>query len=106
MAQIDSLLANFYVHLHGYVFKPVDESLADVLQVVIAKYQIDSAIQTVKHPRPLCRSTQTEIAQVENYVICPYHAVPIRYHHLVHLLCILERTVAKPDDVLMIEMRI
>ena len=94
------------MHLHGNVFKPIYESLTDVLQVMIAEYQVDFTVQTVKYFRPLCCATQTEITQVENSIICTYHAVPISYHHLVHLLSVLERTIAKPDDVRMIEMRI
>ena len=100
------MLAHFDVHLHGNVFKPVYESLTDVLQVMISEYQIEFAVQTVKYLCPFCRTTQAEIAQVENGVIFTYRIVPIRYHHLVHLLYVLERTIAKPDDVRMIEMRI
>ena len=60
----------------------------------------------VEYLCPFCRTTQTEIAQVENGVIFTYRIVPIRYHHLVHLLYVLERAIAKTDNVRMIEVRI
>ena len=57
-----------------------------ILQIVVTHDQINFAIQTVEYLCPFCRTTQTEIAQVENGVIFTYRIVPIRYHHLVHLL--------------------
>ena len=106
VTEVYSLLAHFDVHLHGNMFKATDESLSNILQIVVTHNQIDFAIQTVKYLCPFCRTTQAEIAQVENGVIFTYRIVPIRYHHLVHLLYVLERTIAKPNDVRMIEMRI
>ena len=106
VTEVYSLLADFDVHLHSHMLKAADESLSNVLQIVVTHDQIYLAIQTVEYLCPFCRTTQAEIAQVENRIIFTYHAVPIRYHHLVHLLYVLERTIAKPDDVRMIEVRI
>ena len=106
VTEVYSLLADFDVHLHSHMLKAADESLSNVLQIVVTHDQINFAIQTVEYLCPFCRTSQAEIAQVENRIIFTYHAVPICYHHLVHLLYVLERTIAKPDDVRMIEMRI
>ena len=38
---------------------------------MVAEYEIDSAIQTVKHLRPLGSTTQAEIAQVKNNIALP-----------------------------------
>ena len=40
VTQIDPLLADSNMHLHCHVLKAADEALAQVLQVVIAEYQI------------------------------------------------------------------
>ena len=79
---------------------------ASVLQIVVAHDQIYLAIQTFEYLCPFSCAAQAEIAQVENGIIFTYHAVPICYHHLVHLLYVFERTIAKPDNVRMIEVRI
>ena len=104
MAEIDSLLAHHDVHLHCHMLKATDKALAQVLQVVIAHYQIDSTIQTVEHFGPLSSSTQTEVAQVKYCVIGSDYPIPIFYHRFIHLLHILKRSVAELDDVRMVEM--
>ena len=106
VAEIDLLLAHHDVHLHRHMLKATDEALAQVLQVVIAHYQKDLSIQSVEHFGPLSSTTQAEISQVEYCVIGPDYPVPIRYQRFVHLLHILERSVAELDDVRMVEMGI
>jgi hypothetical protein len=49
VAEIDPLLAHHDVHLHCHMFKATDKALAQVLQIVIAHYQIDLTIQAVEH---------------------------------------------------------
>ena len=62
VAQIDPLLTHRNMHLHRHMLKAADEALAQVLQVVIAKYQINLAVQPVKHLCPLGGTTQAEVA--------------------------------------------
>ena len=52
VTQIDPLLADSNMHLHRHMLEAADEALAQVLQVVIAKYQINLAVQPVKHLCP------------------------------------------------------
>ena len=104
VAEIDPLLAHHDVHLHRHVLKATDEALAQVLQVVIAHYQIDFSIKAVEHFCPLSGTTQAEIAQVEYCIVWFYDAIPIRDYRLVHLFHILERSVAELDDICVIEM--
>ena len=106
VAKVDFPLAYLYAHLHGHVLEPSEESLADVLQVVVAEDEIDFAVQAVKKPCPFCRTSQTEVAEMEHGVIHSDHLVPIGDYRLVHLFDIPERAVAKPDDVRMVEMRV
>ena len=106
VTQIYFLLADHYVHLHRHMFKASDESLSDILQIVIAEYQIDFTIQAIKHLCPFGSTTQTEIAQVEYCVIGSNDIIPVCYHGLIHLLYILERTVAEAYDIRMTKMRI
>ena len=106
MTQVDLPLAYLYSHLHGHMLEPSEESLSDVLQVVVAKDEIDFAVQPVKKLCPLSRTSQTEVAEVEYGVIHSYCGIPIGYNRLIHLIHIPERTVAKPDDVRMVEMRV
>ena len=44
VTQIDPLLADSNMHLHCHVLKAADEALAQVLQIVIAEYQINLAV--------------------------------------------------------------
>ena len=104
VAQIDTLLAHHDVHLHRYMLKPTNEALAQVLKVVIAHYQINLAVQSVKHFRPFGSTTQTEVTQVKHCIVHSHDTIPIRDYRLVHLLHVLERSVAELDDVRMIEM--
>ena len=106
VAKVDFPLANLYAHLHGHVFEPSEESLSDVLQVVVAEDEIYPAVQPVKKPCPLSRTSQTEVAEMEDCVILADHFVPIGDYSFVHLFDIPERAVAKPDNVRMVEMRV
>jgi len=78
VAEIDALFAHFDVHLHGNVLEPVDETLTEILEVVIAKNEIDLPIQAIENLGPFGCSTQAEVAQVENCIVGCYDAVPIR----------------------------
>ena len=106
VAKVDFPLAYLYAHLHGYMLEPSEKSLSDVLQVVVAKDEIDFAVQAVKKPCPLCRAPQAEVAEMEDSVVLSDRLVPIGDYRLVHLIDIPERSVAKPDDVRMVEMRV
>ena len=44
VVQVDFLLSDLNAHRHCNVLKPVYESLSDILEVMIAKNEIDSAI--------------------------------------------------------------
>ena len=52
MIQIDATLANFNAHLHHYIFKFIHIALPNVLTIMIAYYQIDFTIQTIKYIVP------------------------------------------------------
>ena len=106
VTEVYSLLAYLYVHLHGHMLKAQNEALTDVLQVMIAEYQIDFTVQPIQYFCPLCCSTQTEITQMKHRVISSYYTVPIRYHHLVHLRYIPERAITEIYDIRMVEVRI
>jgi hypothetical protein len=88
------------------MFKSTDEPLTDILQVVIAEYQIDLTVQPIQNLCPFGSTAQAEITQVEYRIIVSYGTVPVCYQGLIHLLYILERTVAETYDIRMIEMRI
>jgi hypothetical protein len=88
------------------MLKSTDEPLTDILQVVVAEYQIDLTVQAIQYLCPFGCTTQTEIPQVEYRIIGSYDSVPVSYQGLIHLLHILERTVAETYYICMIEMRI
>jgi hypothetical protein len=44
VVQVDFLSADLYSHRHCDVFKPVYESLSDILKVMITENEVDSAI--------------------------------------------------------------
>ena len=106
VVQIDFLLPNLYEHLHCNMLKSTNEPLTDILQVVVAEYQIDLTVKPIQYLCPFGSTTQTEITQVKYRIIGSYGAVPVRYQDLIHLLYILERTIAKAYDIRMVEMRI
>lgn len=68
VVQIDFLFANLNAHRHCNVLEPVYESLPDILEVVIAKNEVDFAIQTVKNLIPFIRTTETEVTEMESHL--------------------------------------
>ena len=48
MIQIYPLLADFYVHLHCYMFKSINVALAYIFQIMVTHNQIYLAVQPVK----------------------------------------------------------
>ena len=104
--QVDFLLPYLYAHRHYDVFKPVYESLPDVLEVVIAKNEIDSAVETVENPVPLIGTSKTEVAEMKHYIIRSDCIVPVRYDCLVHIMYVAKRTLAVVDYIRMVEMGI
>ena len=59
VVQINLLLAHFYEHLHGNIFKSTDEPLPDILQVVVAEYQIDLTVKPIQYLYPFVRTAQS-----------------------------------------------
>ena len=104
VVQVDFLLADLNAHRHCDMLEPIYESLPDILEVVIAKNEVDSAVQTVNNLIPLFSSTETEVSEMEDYIIRPNHPVPVSDYGLVHLADIFERAVAILQYVGMIEM--
>ena len=88
------------------MFKPVDETLPDVLEVVIAENEIDSAVETVKNPVPLIGTPKAEVAEMKHYIIRGYHVVQVRYECLVHFVDVAIRTLAVFDYIRMVEVGI
>ena len=106
VVQVDFLFADLYAHRHCDVFKPVYESLSDILEVMITENEIDSAIQTVENLIPLVSSTETEVSEMEDYIIRPNHIVPVNDYGFVHLIDSLERAIAILQYVGMVEMSV
>lgn len=77
MIQIYPLLADFYVHLHCYMLKSVNVTLAYILQIMVAHNQIYLSVQPVKDFTPFGRTAKTEITQVKHDIILPDYVVPI-----------------------------
>jgi hypothetical protein len=88
------------------MFKPLNKSLSDIFQVMVAENQVYLPVQTVKQLSPFSGTSQTKISQMENCIILAYNTIPIIYQRFVHLLYIVERTVAELDNICMVEMRV
>ena len=86
------------------MLKPINYSLSDILEVVIAKDKVDSAVQTVKNLIPFFSSSETEVSEMEDYIIRSNHSVPVSDDGFIHLAYSLERTIAIMQYVGMIEM--
>ena len=84
MIQIYPLLADFYVHLHCYMLKSVNVTLAYILQIMVAHNQIYLSVQPVKDFTPFGRTAKTEIAQVKHDIILPDYVVPIGNYSFIH----------------------
>jgi hypothetical protein len=88
------------------MFKPLNKSLSDIFQVMVAENQVYLPVQTVKQPSPFSGTSQTEISQMKNCIILAYNTIPIIYQRFVHLLYIVERTVTELDNICMVEVRV
>lgn len=106
MTQVDFLLPYLYAHRHCDVFKPVYETVSDVLEVMIAENEIDSAVETVKNPVPIVGTAKAEVAEMKHYIIRADYIVPVRYDCLVHFVNVTERTLAVVDYIRMVEVSI
>ena len=89
------LFANLNAHRHCNVLEPIYESLSDILEVMITENEVDSAVQTVEKLIPLFSSTETEVSEMEDYIIRPNHIVPVGDDGFVHLIDSLERAIAR-----------
>ena len=103
VAEVDFLFPYLYSHLHGYMLKAPDKSLTYILQVVVAKNQIYSTIESVKNLRPFIRATKTEVSEMKDNVIMAHRLIPVCYQYLVHLCCIIEGTPAVTDYIFVVE---
>lgn len=104
VVQVDFLSADLYAHRHCDVFKPIYESLSDILEVMITENEIDSAIQTIYNLIPFIGSTETEVTEMEYDIIRANHIVPVGDYGFIHLTDCLERTIAILQYVGVIEM--
>ena len=77
VVQIDFLLPNLYEHLHCNMLKSTNEPLTDILQVVVAEYQIDLTVKPIQYLYPFGSTAQAEITQVEYRITGSYDTVPI-----------------------------
>lgn len=76
------------------------------LDVVVAGYQIDGAIQPIQDIGPFPDTAHGEVSQMKDDAIWRYYTVPVGYHRLIHLFHIAERPLAEGHDVGMAEMSI
>ena len=104
VVQVDFLLSDLNAHRHCNVLEPIYESLPDILEVMITENEIDSAVYTIKNLIPLFSSTETEVSEMEDYIIRPNHIVPVSDDGFVHLVNSLERAIAILQYVGMVEM--
>ena len=77
--------------------------LPQVLDVVVAGNKVYFPVQPVQYIYPFGRTSQTEIAQVKHDILRVDHAVPVGNHRFIHVRYILERPVAEPDDIGVVE---
>ena len=106
MIQIYPLFADFYVHLHCYMLKSINVTLAYIFQIMVAHNQIYLSVQPVKDFTPFGRTAKTEIAQMKDGVILTDCIIPIGDYGLIHHFRILKGPVAETNDILVIEMGI
>lgn len=103
MIQINFLFIHLNIHLHHYQFEVFRVILPQVLYVVVAGNKVYFPIQPVQYIYPFGRTAQTEITQVEHDIFRTDHAVPVRDNRFIHVHYILERPVAEPDDIGVVE---
>ena len=104
VVQVDFLLADLNAHRHCDMLEPINYSLSDILEVVIAKNKVDSAVQTFENLIPLFSTSETEVSEMEDYIIRLNHIVPVSDDGFVHLIDSLERAIAILQYVGMVEM--
>ena len=103
MIQINLLLIDLDIHLHCYMLEVFRVILPQVLDVVVAGNKVYFPVQPVQYIYPFGRTSQTEIAQVKHDILRADHAVPVGNHRFIHVRYILERPVAEPDDIGVVE---
>ena len=94
VVQVDFLLADLNAHRHCDMLEPINYSLSDILEVVIAKNKVDSAVQTFENLIPLFSTSEAEVTEMEYDIIRTDQIVPVSDDGLVHLTYSLERTIA------------
>lgn len=103
MIQINLLLIDLDIHLHCYMLEVFRVILPQVLDVVVAGNKVYFPVQPVQYIYPFGRTSQTEIAQVKHDILRADHAVPVGNHRFIHVRYILERPVAEPNDIGVVE---
>ena len=104
VVQVNFLLTDLNAHRHCDMLKPINYSLSDILEVVIAKDKVNYAVQTVENLIPFFSSSEAEVTEMEYDIIRSYHFVPVGDDGLVHLVNSLERTITILQYVGVIEM--
>lgn len=94
VVQVDFLLPDLNAHRHCDMLKPINYSLSDILEVVIAKDKVDSAVQTVENLIPFFSSSEAEVTEMEYAIIRTDQTVPVSDDGFVHLTYSLERAIA------------
>lgn len=103
VVQIDSPLANLYVHLHGDMLEPSHKALTYILQVMVAYDKIYFTVKPVKNLCPFGSTAKTEVAKMKDYIILANRFIPVGYHLFVHFIDIPERTLTIPQYICMVE---
>ncbi len=103
MIKVDAVLVYHDVALHHYFLKTVGESLAKILQVMIAYDEVDSSVQPVKHLCPFVCTSKTEITKMKHVIVHTDNAVPIGNQCFIHIISILEWPIAIPYYIRVIE---
>ena len=103
MIQINLLFIHLDIHLHRYLLEVFRVILPQVLDVVVAGNEVYFPVQPVQYVCPFGRTAQTEITQVEHDILRADHAVPVGNNRFIHVRYILERPVAEPDDIDVVE---
>ena len=80
--------------------------LPQVLDVVVAGNKVNFPVQPVQYIYPFGRTSQAEIPQVEYDILRSYHTVPVGNNCFIHVWHILERSVAEPDDIGVVEVSV
>lgn len=106
MIQVDTVLVYHDVALHHNLLKMVYESLAEVLQVVVAYNQVYLSIQSVKQFCPFGSTTMAEVTEVKNGIVRADYAIPVGNQRFIHFLHIPERTVAETDYISVTEVSV